>query len=147
MVIQPYCGIHQTAHHRWTHPGVGGVGSSRIHATRGRQLPLCRNAVGPTGESRRPFLASPDLNGRTNKPRMSGAFLKPTRGFERLTHSYEDAAAFVAGCGLSRRLPRTRHFRPFRPLGMCGWCRVVCCHPVATVDLAGAVRLPACNVP
>ena len=59
---------------------------------------------------------------------------EPTSGFEPLTPSYEHAAAFGAGCGLWVRPPRTSRFRPFRPRTSCGWCRVVCCHPVATCD-------------
>ena len=46
---------------------------------------------------------------------------------------YEIAAAFVPGCGPWRQTPRTSQVWPFRPLVFCGWYRVVCCHPVATL--------------
>jgi hypothetical protein len=60
---------------------------------------------------------------------------------------YEDAAAFGAGCGPWRRPPRTGQFRPFRPLTFCGWCRVVCCPPVATRSLADRKRMRPVQLP
>ena len=44
---------------------------------------------------------------------------------------YEDAAAFVPGYSPWRTAPTPSRFPPSRPITICGWCRVVCCHPVA----------------
>jgi hypothetical protein len=65
---------------------------------------------------------------------LSGVSVKPTRGLEPRTPSLRERRGV---CGWLRSVALTDQDKPISgvsPPYVCGWCRAVCCHPVATCD-------------